>query len=382
MRVGINAHLLNLGGTYRNAGVSRYIYHLLSALPDVDQQNEYVIYTNTCPSALPVGQAPNVSVRAALLPTERPLARIAWEQTALPWSARRDRLDVLHAPVNISALVPAAPLVVTVHDLSFLRFPSRFVPAKRHYQTVFTRATVAQARRVIAVSESTKADLVRLLRVPAERVSVVHEGVEERFRPLPATAVDAFRRRQDLPDHFVLYVGSLEPRKNLPLLLRAYHRLRHEGQTDWPLVLAGGKGWLYEEIFRTVQDLGLQESVRFPGFVLYDELPLWYNAAGLFVYPSLYEGFGLPALEAMACGTPVVVSAASSLPEVVGSAGVVVDCAHDEVPLSRAMGELIGGAARRAHYAAAGPVRAATFSWTQAVQETVAVYRRTAEEEC
>ncbi len=162
---------------------------------------------------------------------------------------------------------------------------------------------------------------MRLLRAAAERVHVVHEGVDETFHPYPEADVSAFRERHGLPEHFILHVGSLEPRKNLPLLMRAYHQLRQQGITEWPLVLAGAKGWLYDDIFRLVEERNLRDDVLFPGFVLYEELPLWYNAADLFVYPSLYEGFGLPALEAMACGTPVVVSAASSLPEVVGSAG-------------------------------------------------------------
>ena len=382
MRIGINAHLLNLGGTYRNAGVSRYIYHLLDALPRVDRDNEYVVYSNVDPAALPAGAAPNIRLVATPLPTERPLARIAWEQAILPWQARRDGLEVLHAPVNISSVLPTVPFVVTVHDLSFVRFPGRFVPAKRHYQTILTRATVARARRVIAVSESTKRDIVRFLGVPPDRVSVVAEGVDDAFAPLPEAQVCAFRAQHGLPEAFILYVGSLEPRKNLPLLLRAYHRLRAAGLASWPLVLAGGKGWLYDDIFRLVKELELEDVVRFPGFVLYEELPLWYNAAGLFVYPSLYEGFGLPVLEAMSCGTPVVASNASSLPEVVGSAGLVVDCAsRDEGPLAEALEKLIGEPGLRARYAAAGRQRAATFSWTRAVTETIAVYRRALIEE-
>ena len=380
MRIGINAHLLFLASTYRNAGVSRYIFHLLGALPDVDQHNSYVVYANADPMAVAAGGASNVRFSPSHLATERPLQRILWEQSLLPLLARRDRLDVLHAPVNISALLPTAPTVVTVHDLSFLRFPQRFVPAKRHYQTVFTRATVAQARRVIAVSQSTKDDLVRLLRVPEEKISVVYEGVDEAFHPRSAQDVEAFRQRLDLPEHFLLHVGSLEPRKNLPLLIRAYHRLRQRGVTDWPLILAGAKGWLYDDIFRQVQELGLGDAVRLPGFVLYEELPLWYNAADLFVYPSQYEGFGLPAVEAMACGTPVVVSAASSLPEVVGSAGLIVDCAHDEGPLAEALERMITQPELRERYKTAGLERAKAFSWTRAARETVAVYTRAAGE--
>jgi glycosyltransferase involved in cell wall biosynthesis len=184
--------------------------------------------------------------------------------------------------------------------------------------------------------------------------------------------IRAWKARRGLPERMVLFVGTLEPRKNLPLLLEAYARLRQTGCTH-TLVVAGGKGWYYQAIEATVERLGLRDAVLFPGFVPDEELPLWYNAAELFVYPSLYEGFGLPPLEAMACGTPVITSNAASLPEVVGDAGVVVD-AHDVTALARAMADLLGDAERRRRLRAAGLARARQFTWRATANRTAALY--------
>jgi len=184
----------------------------------------------------------------------------------------------------------------------------------------------------------------------------------------------AFRRQKGLPQEFLLHVGTLEPRKNLALLLRAYARLRAAGGDQPPLILAGAKGWMWESLFSQVEHLGIGDSVHFQGYVSSEELPLWYNAAACFVYPSLCEGFGLPPLEAMACGTPVVSSNAASLPEVVGNAGLLLD-PLDEEGWSHEMARVLSGAELRKELADRGQDRARRFSWGRAAEETVDVYR-------
>jgi glycosyltransferase involved in cell wall biosynthesis len=262
--------------------------------------------------------------------------------------------------------------VVTVHDLSFLHYPENFQALKRSYLQYFTKMSVQRARRVIAISENTKRDLVHHYGISPTKVDMIHYGLDPIFRPLPAAQVAEFRAKKGLPEHFILFVGTLEPRKNIVRLIDAYASLAHDRP---PLMLIGGKGWFYEEIFARVEALGLGSSVHFAGYVPAKELPLWYNAADLFVYPSLYEGFGLPPLEAMACGTPVVTSTVSSLPEVVGQAGLLVE-PDDVEALTAAMAQALTDRAMQEDMRAAGLIQARTFSWEKAARLTVACYKR------
>jgi glycosyltransferase involved in cell wall biosynthesis len=285
---------------------------------------------------------------------------------------RRTGIDLLHSPAFVGPLASTCPSVVTVHDLSFLFFPQNFRAINRVYLRTLTRLSVQRARRVIAVSESTKRDLVEQYGLSPAKVDVVHNGVDSGFQPLPASEVEAFRQQAGLPERFILFVGTLEPRKNVPRLVEAYARLP-KGRP--PLLLVGGKGWLYDKIFGRVEELGLSGEVRHVGYVPAEALPLWLNAAELFVYPSLYEGFGLPPLEAMACGTAVIASNTSSLPEVVGQAGLLVDPSDTEA-LAAAMDEVLTDEDRRVQLAEAGPRQARGFTWQKAARHTVSAYRQ------
>jgi glycosyltransferase involved in cell wall biosynthesis len=374
IHIGVNAHLLSLAESYRSAGINWYIYNLLHHLPEVASDIEYTVFL----SERRYTAAPGIHLQVSKLPTSRPPVRILWEQALQPWAVRRAKLDLLHSPAFVGPVVGACPLVVTVHDLSFLFFPQSFRALNRSYLRLFTRLSVRRAQRVLAVSESTKRDLVQYYGLSPAKVDVVHNGVDRAFRPLPADVVAAFRRQAGLPDRFLLFVGTLEPRKNVVRLIEAYARLPKERP---PLVLVGGKGWLYDQIFARVEALNLSNQVHFAGYVLAEDLPLWYNAADLFVYPSLYEGFGLPPLEAMACGTAVITSTASSLPEVVGTAGQMVD-PTDTQALATAMEQVLTARDVREQMQAAGLAQAQGFTWEQTAQRTVDSYRRalTAEE--
>jgi glycosyltransferase involved in cell wall biosynthesis len=314
---------------------------------------------------------PGLRLQVSRLPTNRPPVRILWEQALLPWVARNEGLDLLHNTAFVGPLASNCPYVTTVHDLSFLYYPDRFRSLRRRYLQVFARISVRRARRVIAVSESTKQDLVTIYGILPAKIDVVHHGVDPSFQPLPADQVAAFRQQKGLPDRFVLFVGTLEPRKNVTHLVEAYARLAERP----PLVLVGGKGWFYGEIFGRVEALELTDEVHFAGFVPAEDLPLWYNAADLFVYPSVYEGFGLPPLEAMACGTAVITSTASSLPEVVGNAGKLVD-PTDTDGLATAMEQVLGDKELQEQMQAAGLVQAGGFSWEKAARQTVDSYRQ------
>ena len=317
-----------------------------------------------------------LSVRASRLPTRRPAARVIWEQVVQPGALWRARVDLHHAMAFVAPVVAPCPSVVTVYDLSFLRYPEYFRPVNRLYLRVMTGPSCRRARRVIAISQSTARDVSAMLGVPADRIDVVAPGVDARFfAPIPGDAIARFRAARELPERFLLYLGTLEPRKNLVTLLRAYAALPDRAVK---LVLAGGKGWLYDAIFDAVESLGLRGDVLTPGYVPDAELPLWYRAAEAFVYPSFYEGFGLPLLEAMASGTPVVAADTSSLPEAVGDAGLLVAPA-DVAAWTEALARAIDSATWREAASAGGRARAATFTWARAAAQTTATYRRALE---
>jgi glycosyltransferase involved in cell wall biosynthesis len=305
---------------------------------------------------------------------DRPPVRIAWEQSVLPLELLRERADLLHALGFVSPFAWRGRTVVTVYDLSFLRFPETFNRGNRVYLSTFTPPSLRRADRVITISEDARRDVIELCGVAPERVTPILLAADERFRPAPTPEVEAFRARHGLPERFVLYLGTLQPRKNVETLVRAYALLRERGSDDHVLVLAGPRGWQYEPIYELVHQLGLSASVKLPGFVPDDQQALWYSSAAVFAFPSRYEGFGLPLLEAMACGAPVVSSSASSLPEVVGDAGLLVDPADVEGWTS-ALCQLLEDEPRRRELSAAGQARARRFSWRRLALETVQVYR-------
>jgi glycosyltransferase involved in cell wall biosynthesis len=375
MHICLNAQLISGQAGYRGAGVNNYTRQLLAALGGAvlsrATEHQFTAFVHTQGLAIPGIQFVTGS---PLL--EQPAARIAWEQMVLPAALNRHGAHAVHGLVNVLPLVGRLPGVVTVHDLSFVRTPQMLPPLKRFYLARLCAASVARARCVIAVSRQTAADITRYFGAPAAKVHVVYNGVSAAFTPGDAESSAHFRRAKGLPDRYFLYLGTLEPRKNLELLVRAFARWRHEiGQPaeDVKLVLAGGKGWYYDTIYAQVAALGMADSVLFPGYISLPELPDWYRGAELFVYPSLFEGFGLPVLEAMACGTPVVCSQAASLLEVAGEAALTFP-ADDEEALADALRCLSGSPTQRARLRDLGLAQAARFSWTVAAAQTIELY--------
>lgn len=367
-RVGLNAHLLSLTATYRGAGINGYIDQLLRHLPAAEAALHYVAYLYDRGFAPVAG----LEVQQSRWDTRSPWRRILWEQTRLAGETRK--LDLLHGCAFAAPLVTGCPTVVTVHDLSFLRHPDAFRLPNRLYLRLLTVLSTRRAARVIAVSESTRRDVIALCGVAGDRVIAVPNGVSERFCPADAAAVAEFRRRRGLPERYILFLGTLEPRKNVVRLLDAYAAWRRASREPVILVIAGGKGWFYQTIFAQVARLGLEEAVLFPGFVPSDELPWWYRAAELFVYPSLFEGFGLPVLEALACGTPTITSRASSLPEVAGDAALLVD-PEDTGELTDAIARLSSDPLLADELRSAGPRQAGRFTWSRTAAATAGVYR-------
>ncbi len=374
MEIGFNAQLLSYKHWYRSAGISRYIDRTLGALEPHARGDRFVAFVGPDVASDAKSLAWLQTLRTRL-PTHRPLVRIAWEQLLLPLAIRQSRVKLLHSPAYVAPLAVGARSVVTFHDLSYFILPGAFNRSNRSYLKYFSLLSARRADRLNAVSESTRRDLGRFLGVSADRVDVVYNGVDDRFRKEEHEAVERFRQSHGLPARFVLYLGTLEPRKNVPGLIRAYARARKMGVTE-PLVLAGGRGWGDLGLEQLIDELGIASMVRREGFASMEDQPLWYNAATLFAYPSLYEGFGLPVLEAMACGTPVVASNRSSLPEVLGDTGMLCDPDDDDA-LGQAIYMLLHDDDLRTDLSERGRIRAKSFTWDAAATATMETYRKT-----
>ena len=368
-RIGFNAGLLNLDPNYRSAGISNYIHHLLANL----EMPVGLCLDVFSPEPAPADRNPRTVWRFAGASVKHPLARIVWEQTVLPAWCQALRVRVLHSPAYVAPLALAARSIVTVHDLSFELFPAMFNRSNSFYLSRFTRLSLSRAYHTIAVSEATKRDIIRLYKIRPERITVIRNGVSQRFTPVSADVVEEFKRRRGLPERFFFYCGTIEPRKNVGGLIRAYARLPADLRAAMPLIVAGAAGWHFKPVFHLTESLGLVNAVRFVGYISSEEQSLWYNAATVFVYPSLYEGFGLPPIEAMACGAPTIVSDRGSLPEVVGSGAIIIDpTSYDR--LAAEMSRLAQDAELRRDLSRRGIQQAAGFDWRQTARQVEMLY--------
>jgi glycosyltransferase involved in cell wall biosynthesis len=329
-----------------------------------------VVFVKRQQAALFQGRAHLQTVPVSL-PTR--LLRIGWEQIRLPALTRRYRLDLLHSPhYTMPFMLPCAS-AVTFHDMTFFLYPQVHKTYKRLFFKSMIRLSAKRANAIIADSDSTRQDILRILKLAPENVTAVPLGVSDVFKRVRTPeALEEIRRRYRLPLKIILCVSELQARKNLTTLIRAYGRLVQQG-LEHSLVIAGRKGWMYEELFQAVQSLNLSDRVIFTGYVPEQDLPLLYNVADVFVYPSLYEGFGLPVLEAMACGIPVVTANVSSMPEITGDAGVLVD-PYDVDSMANAIRRVILDREFHAELECNELERAKMFSWERTAKETLAVY--------
>jgi glycosyltransferase involved in cell wall biosynthesis len=358
----------------QGGGIGRYTRELIAALAAEDAQTPYHLFAaGQMNDNLPPPPGPNFVWHPARWNTEW-FARI-WHRARLPipiehWTGP---VALLHAPdFTLPPVRTGTRTVLTVHDLSFIRASETATPGLRAYLNAVVPRSVARADHVLADSEATKQDLVDLYRVPAEKVSVLYSGVEDRFSRIDDPAVLAnVRSRYGLGDEpYILSLGTIQPRKNYERLVEAFERLE---RADIRLVIAGGKGWLDSPLYRRVEALKMQDRVRFIGFVDDRDLPALYSAARVFAFPSLYEGFGLPPLEAMACGVPVVVSNVSSLPEVVDDAALSID-PYDVDALAAALRCAIDDEALRGVLVDRGYRRARQFTWQAAARQLRELY--------
>lgn len=365
MNIAIDAHCLGAHMT----GNETYVLNLVRGLAAMDAENRYHILASDLEAVLgEIGNAPNISVQS-MRPNWAPL-RIPF---VVPSLLHRLRAHLLHV-TYVAPPVSPCPTVVTVHDISYELFPEFFSPRDRWGLSLLVPWSVRRAAKVIAISENTKRDLMRVYKLNGDKVVVTHLAASKEFHPVhQGDELARVRRKYGLPVPYVLSLGNLQPRKNLKRLIEAYSLLRQQGRITHLLAIVGQAHFKASEVFRLVQQKGLQQQVVFTGYVPDEDLVLLYNAADLFVFPSLYEGFGLPVLEAMACGTAVISSNAASLPEVAGDAAILVD-PYDVEGLARAIVQVISDAQLRRSLAERGLSRASQFSWEETARRTRHLY--------
>lgn len=369
IRIGLDATPL----PPRPVGAGNYIIHLIRALAGLEHEFELVVFVHESGRAL-IENRPLNRIDWVTQPDRSPAHRLIWEQAGLPGLVRQQRLDLLHSLHYTRPLYLPCRSVVTLHDMTFFLFPQLHTRSKRLFFPWMIRYSARTADMLAAVSESTRRDAIHLLDLDPERIFTTPNGIDEIYRPLDAPiASQECRQRYDLPEEFLLFVGLVEPRKNLPVLIRAYRELVDRRPVP-DLVVVGRLGWMYEDVFRQVEELGLKERVHFTGYVPAEDLPMVYNLAKVFVYPSRYEGFGLPPLEAMACGTPVITTAISAMQDQVGDAGLLVP-PDDTAALSQAIERLLSDSALRRDLSDRGRRRAGEYTWTRTAQTTLQAYR-------
>ncbi len=365
MRIGVNTWFLRQPAT----GSGQYVRHLLDCLTPIAPQDTFIL-CGPVPEALEPNQLGHP------LTARGRMGKVWLEQVGVPFAARQERADLVHYPYFAAPVVSPVPVAVTVHDLIPL-MPDYCGSAKVQAYSRLVSEGTRRAAVVVTDSEASRRDIVERLRIPEDRVRVVYLGVEPCYRPAREPEVAArVRQKYGLRHDILLYLGGLDRRKNIPGLLRSYALVREQLSDPPDLVIAGGRPE-YTDLPAQAEQMGLASFVRFLGPVEEAEKPVLYAIARLFVFPSRYEGFGLPPLEAMACGTPVVCSNASSLPEVVGDAALLVDPASEE-DLAEAICLVLEHREMAERLAAAGPARAAQFTWERMARETLAVYREVA----
>jgi len=358
MKIGIDIQT-TLG---QKSGFGFYVKNLVENLKKVDTTNEYVLI------------APETEVDFTTP------QRFIWDQFSFPKKAKTAKVDILHQPCFSAPIFYSGKIVLTIHDLISHYFPQNMPSGSRLYFSKWMPLTYQKAAKIIAISENTKKDIISLLKIPEDKIVVIHSAVSEEFKPIQDQAkINAVKQKYQTGNSYILDVGTLEPRKNLPFLVKAFHRAIKEGGIDHNLVLTGKKGWYYESLFELIKELNLEKRVILPGYVADEDLPALYNGADLFCFPSAYEGFGFPPLEALSCGTPVIAANNSSIPEVVGEAGILLENDQEEVWAENIV-KVLKDQNLREKLSTLGLEQAKKFSWVTTAQKTAAVYKEVYEE--
>lgn len=359
-------------------GVEYYVLNLAENLILIDKDNEYIFFIcfsiGSKMDSRPFLESRNSKKKIIRLPINSLLC-LSWAYFSAPpidWII--GEVDLFHSPYSIAPPLKKGNLIYTVHDLVNLKYPELHTIKSAPVYLKRLSLSVQEAKRIIAVSENTKNDLMEFTKVPEEKIRVIPEAPRKEFRRIEDTElIKKIKEKYNLNQKYILSVCTLEPRKNLKNLIRSYSQLKDDMKKEYSLVIVGKKGWLYNEIFEEIENLKLHDRVKIIGYVPENHVPVLMNGAEVFVYPSIYEGFGLPPLEAMACGIPVISSNSSSLPEVIGDAGILFN-PYDTDELTEKLSCLLSSEALKKEMSIKGEQRARIFSWEKTARETLKVY--------
>lgn len=371
MRIGIDIRILSMLSD--RAGLYQHTYNLVSNLLKINHENDYLL--------LSTSRGPDLEgiPEKNLLKLPAKITVPLLEKLSLPVELLTGRLDIFHGPCFFVPRCLNCKSIVTVHDLMALRHPDFLTPESEYF---FKRRLKAakRANAVIAVSDFTKKEIMELLKIEEGRIRVIHNGIDRSFRPMEDGAmIEVVKAKYGIRGHYFLFVGNIEPKKNIESLLRACVLLRRSTNFRYPLLIVGKKALGFKSVWKIVQDLQAEKETIFTDVVDNNELPYLYSGAEIFIFPSLFEGFGMPVIEAMACGTPVVASNRSSIPEIAGDAALLVDPLNID-GIAEAMYNLLSDQYLKKRLVEKGLKRAMAFSWEKAVRETLELYREVAKQ--
>jgi len=376
--IGVDARKLESN----KAGIGNYTYNLIKEILRFDQENKYILYTDKEISIdfkeknLTVICLPDNQKNKFMKKIKSPF----WQNIRLRKQLMKDKVDIFFSPNFFKPILYRGISFLTIHDLTFITVPKAFSTVQRWYNRVFLYLSLLGRVEVFTVSNHSKNDILRIYRnVPKNKVHITYCAVDtNKFKPLSELnqdKIEMINEKYNLPDEYLLFVGTIEPRKNLKTLINVISVLKKRNQFNMPLLICGSKGAGYNEILMLIEDLNLYDLVRITGYVEDDDLPYLYARASLFVYPSIYEGFGIPPLEAMASGVPVVTSKVSSLPEVVGNAAICID-PYDQEEMAARILEVLDNESLRDDFIKKGLLRSSTFKWSESAQEFINVLNK------
>lgn len=372
--------------TPKRTGIENFSFNFCKNLSKVDKENEYFLFANSyghfqslkeAIEGIGIKESRNISTQISRVPST--ILELMWKYIHIPSVEHlvHEKIDVFHIMGAINPPLRTAKLVATIYDLIPIKFPDFFDEKTRRRFNRYFNNVILKADAVIAISNSVKEDILEYFDIPGSKVEVVAPGFDsELYRQIQGKSmIDKIKAKYGIDKKYILFVGTLEERKNLERLIKAYAILPDYLKTDYLLMICGKKGWFFEEIFGAVKELKLEKKVIFTGYVPDEDLSFLMNGAEVFVYPSLYEGFGIPLLEAMACGTPVISSKVSSLPEVVGDAGILINPNNVE-ELSDAILRVLSNSELRAQLSEKGLRQASKFSWEKTAMKIVEIYNK------
>jgi len=371
MNIGIDATSIPKDKT----GVGVYLINLIEEISKLDYNNKYYIFVQN--DDIDEFRVDNdnftiVSINSKIY--RKTFFRLFWEQFELPLKLKQLNIDVLHSPHYTTPLFTKIKKIVTFHDMTFYITPEVHTFFKRTLFKLYMLVSSKFADKILTVSKSTSNDVQNILNVKPEKITVTYNAKSYIYRPIDdSSKIETVKNKYNISNKYILFVGTLEPRKNIKNLIMAFNKYKKNNKSKIKLVIVGKKGWMYEEIFEIVKTKKLENEVIFTGFVDLEDLPFLYNGAEAFIYPSIYEGFGIPVLEAMSCGTPVVTSNISSMPEIIGDAGLTIN-PKDSNELFQAIKTLLINKDLRKKYGKKGLERSRKFTWKNCAKITLATY--------